>query len=242
MAVLPTTKKSPIVDLNNTSVLIHGVPKIGKTRWCASAPNVLALVCEPGGWDSVEAYRIEVLQWEQIQSIYAELKSFVDAKSTFPYGAICIDTIDMFRDMSENYVCRQNRVVHQADLAHGKGWSLVTTEFRRMLMDFARLPVPLFLISHSRVVPMETRVEKYSMNVPTLTDSPRRIVLGLVSTILYFELGYDKKTGKQVRIVRTKPNKYYEAGDRCGILPPSLHMNYESFADCFTNQTVKEKG
>ena len=55
----------------------------------------------------------------------------------------------------------------------------------------------------------------------------------MVDMVLYCDLedGEDKTTR---RLIRTKPSKYYEAGDRTGRLPETLDLDFGKFFDAFS--------
>lgn len=237
--LLPSKKSPRTIDINNISVVIHGIPKIGKSTWCSQIPNCLALLFEPG-WNAIEAYKMDIKQWEDLKEVYKSLQTLDRQKKLKEkYGAIIIDTIDIAHERCADFICRKYNVAHQADLQYGKGWAFVTTEFRMMLTNLAQLSIPLFLVSHTKEIEVEKRAEKYRMQSLSISDSPKRIVLGLVEIILYFDVAYSQSERKQVRVVRTKPNKYFEAGDRTGILPATMRMKYSDFAEAFEKYNEK---
>jgi len=65
--------------------------------------------------------------------------------------------------------------------------------------------------------------------------------------VLYFDsedVTDDDSNVKQRRIIRTKPTRYYEAGDRTGKLPETIELDYEKFLVAYKiavsgNQTAK---
>jgi len=228
--MLPTTKTPPRTNLADHTVLIHGAPKIGKTSFCAQAESALFLATE-AGLNSVEAFQVPISTWDQLLAAGAEI-----AAGKHAFKTIVVDTVDNALRMCSEYVCARNKVEHESDLAYGKGYALVTNEFYRVLNKLALLPYGLFLVSHSQEKEFETRTGKVTRIVPTLPDKARKVVLGMVDIILYADLeatpGPDGKPTVR-RVLRTKPNAHYEAGDRTGRLPEILDLDYRKFLAAF---------
>jgi len=62
----------------------------------------------------------------------------------------------------------------------------------------------------------------------------------MVDMVLYCDLedGEDKTTR---RLIRTKPSKYYEAGDRTGRLPETLDLDFRRFLDAYSAAVAPPK-
>ncbi len=45
---LPTTKTKPTTDLAKQSILLYGVPKLGKSSFASQFPEAMFFECEPG--------------------------------------------------------------------------------------------------------------------------------------------------------------------------------------------------
>lgn len=237
--MLPTHKTAPKAQLSDYSILLFGASKVGKTNFCAQAPEALFLATEPG-LNALEAYQVPITCWEDLTSACAEI-----AEGKHGFKTIIIDTIDNAYKMCADYICKKSSIEHESDLGYGKGYALVNNEFQRVLNKLAFLPYGLILISHAQSKEIDTRTGKITRIVPTLPDKARKQVVGLVDMILYcdIEQGKDDSSPTQ-RILRTKPHKQYDAGDRTGRLPESLPMNYAAFASAFENavpQTAKPK-
>jgi len=231
MSVLPTQKTPPKQNLADLSVLLHGRPKSGKSSFCAQADGALFLATE-AGLNHLDTYQIAISSWEQLLDACAEI-----AKGEHDFRTVILDTVDNAYRFCSEYVCRKQRVDHESDLAYGKGFSMVNSEFTRVLTKLSLLPYGLYLVSHAQTIEIETRSGKYTRTVPTLPDKARKIVLGLVDLILFvdFEPYTDDKGETQYRrVIRTKPTDAYEAGDRTGRLPATLPLDYTAFVEAFT--------
>ncbi|MHB1001443.1 MAG: ATP-binding protein [Armatimonadota bacterium] len=230
--MLPTAKTPPKPDLADLTVLVYGATKIGKSNLCSHAEGALFLSTEPG-LNALEVFQVPVKCWDDLLTACGEI-----AEGKHPFKTVIIDTIDNAFQMCSDYVCRKHRVEHAADLSYGKGYSLITSEFQRVLNKLAFMPYGLFLISHTQETQVETRTGKYTKIVPTLPEKARKIVLGLVDMILYCDIetsvGPDSKMAVR-RVIRTKPSIYYEAGDRTGRLPEVIDLDYSKFIEAFNS-------
>jgi len=235
--LLPTQKTAPKAVLSDYTVLIHSRPKAGKSGFCSHADNALFLAAEPG-LNALEVYQVPITCWDDFLTACGEI-----AEGNHPFKTIVIDTVDLAYKMCSEYICRKAKVEHESDLSYGKGWALTNGEFQRVLTKLAHMPYGLFLISHSQETQIETRTGSISRIVPTLPDKARKIVLGLVDMILYFDVetvvGTDGRPAYR-RVIRTKPHPSYEAGDRTGRLPEVIDLDYDKFVEAF-NATADAK-
>lgn len=143
--------------------------------------------------------------------------------------------------MYAEHVCQKFKIEHESDLGYGKGYALINNEFYRVLNKLSLLPYGLILISHSQEKELETRTGKLTRIVPTLPEKARKIVLGMVDMILFCDLevtqGADGKPAHR-RVIRTKPNVNYEAGDRTGRLPEIIDLDFAKFLQAFAGPTM----
>lgn len=234
--MLPTAPTPPKRDLSDVTVLLHGKPKLGKTSMCAKADGALFLATEPG-LNALEVFQVSISSWEELLAACNEI-----AKGKHSFKTIVLDTIDNAQKLCVDYICRKHKIDHPTDLSYGKGHALVNSEFQRVLNRLAFLPYGLFLISHSQERTIETRTGNYTRVVPSLPDKARKIVTGLVDIILYCDLEVSSDSdGKPVyrRVLRSKPSPTFEAGDRFGVLPETMPLDYEAFRQAFQGMTKK---
>lgn len=226
---LPTTKRQPSFDLTSLTVLLYGVPKVGKSTFCSQLPAALFLATEPG-LNALSTFDVNVQCWEDFLDACAEI-----AEGNHSFKTIIIDTIDNAWRMCVEYVCKANKVAYEGDMPYGKGYALVATEFNRVITKLAQLPYGLWIVSHAKSTEVESRTSKYTRIVPTLPDRARNIVVALSDLILYASMDEKSISGKmaQSRTIYTKPNLYWEAGDRTGRLPEQMEMDYNEFISSF---------
>ena len=227
--LLPKEKTQPRVDLSDQTILIHGNAKIGKSEFCAQAPNALFLATE-SGLNHLNTYQLPIASWDDLLEACAEI-----AKGEHRFQTVVLDTVDnAFLHCSE-YICARHNIKHASDLGYGKGFSLINNELYRVLNKLSLMPYGLFLISHTQEKEVESRTGKITKFTPSLSEKVGRIVTGMCDFILYFD--YEEYTQNdetvQHRIIRTKPSIKYVAGDRTGCLPERIDMSYEQFLQAY---------
>ena len=234
--MLPTKKSPPKQDHADLTVLVYGPSKIGKSTWCSRSEGALFLATEPG-LNSLDVFQVPIRSWEELLAACGEI-----AEGKHPYKTVILDTVDNAYRMCSDYICTKFKIEHESDLGYGKGWALINNEFHRVLTKLAFLPYGLFLVSHSQEKEIETRTGKYIRIIPTLPDKARKIVLGMVDLILFCDLEQQKNgdgTQTTARVLRTKPNLHYDAGDRTGRLPDVMPMSYPAFVAAFNQAAPK---
>ena len=234
---LPKTKSEPMVKLEDHTVLIYGAPKIGKSTFCSQAEDVLFLATEPG-LNCLPVFKKDIRNWEEFCITLKEI-----ATEPHQFKAIVVDTVDNAYNFCADWICQKYGVDYQGDLAHGKGWVLVSNEFNRILTKAAQLPLGLFLVSHSQDKELQGRTGTIIKTQPSLPDRARKVVQGLVDIILFCDIEDSvSETGEPLskHVIRTKPTTRYEAGDRTGRLPETVELNYAAFKKAFNSQTKPE--
>lgn len=208
---------------------------VHNSTFCAQADNALFLATEPG-LNSLDAFQVPIQSWEDLLTACAEI-----GEGKHPFKTIIIDTVDNAYKFCCEYILRKYKVEHESDLAYGKGYAIINNEFQRVLTKLAFLPFGLFLISHAREVEMDSRTGKFTRVVPTLPEKARKIVLGMADMVLFCDLDvHTADDGAQTvrRVIRTKPNLYYEAGDRTGRMPETIDLDFSKFMEAYNSATA----
>jgi len=240
---LPETMTPPELSLAKQTIFIYGPPGVGKTTFAhkfPNFPNVLFLATEPG-LKGLEAYQMPINSWAALQTAYDDIR--VDQQSDAPrFDTICIDTIDLAYLFCEEVVCNEfnERSINAGDLGYGKGYAMAKNRIRGMLVAFAQLPCGLILTSHCREKEKDSRTGKYTKMVPALSEKiSYEVVLPMADMVLYAETEakHDKDGNfiRDERIIRTTPNKFYEAKDRTGRLPAKLPLDYDKFIEAYNS-------
>lgn len=216
---LPTEKTPPVQGPNKLTGIIYGYTKIGKSTFAASFPNALFISTEPG-LNHLDTYQLPVRSWEDFHFACEKIRY-----GNHQFETIIIDTVDNLYKMCSDHICKMNKISHPSDLKWGKGFGLVNKEFQGHINGLARLDYGLFLISHSQDKEIDLGNGKTMIKTfPTLPDSSRKFILGLVDLVLFFCVDRDNK-----RVIHTKPSIHFEAGDRTNRLDPIIPMDYNVF-------------
>lgn len=227
---LPSEKTKPTFELSSKTILVYGPPKIGKSTFASKFPNALFLECEPG-LNQLEVFKVPTYSWADFLAACKLV-----AAGDHPFKTVVIDTVDNAFKYCSDAICAKHEIEYEGDLDHGKGWAFVKNEWHRVLTRLASLPYGLVLISHAVDKQVKTRTDEYTKTQPSLPDRARNVVLGLVDMILYCDTVTRKgKDGSLSvdRVIRTKPNPAYEAGDRTGRLPETFLLDFDAFAKAF---------
>jgi len=230
MAILPTEPTPPKKDLSDFIILEYGFPKAGKTTWASHFPNSVFLATE-SGQNAIECFKVPIDSWATFLAACNEL-----ARGGHDFRTIVIDTVDNLWLLCQQHVCGKHKVEHESDLAYGKGYSLILTEFQRVLTKLSHLPYGLVFISHAEMEEVKTRTGSYHKVVPSLREKPRKVVLGMADMVLLCDIETvpgpeDQPTMR--RVMRTKPSPYWEAGDRTGGLPETIDLDFDAFTSAF---------
>src|SRR5262245_56152307 len=87
----------------NLSVVVYARPKVGKTRFCATAPDVLIVDCDEKGTDSTrddtDPMTARITTWSEINDIYWYLQS-----GAHDFRSVAIDTVSGLQTLAMNFV------------------------------------------------------------------------------------------------------------------------------------------
>jgi hypothetical protein len=237
--MFPTEKSKLKTNISDLTTLIYGPSKIGKSTWCSNSENALFLATEPG-LNALEVYQLPIAKWEELLTYARDL-----ALGKHQFKTIIIDTVDNAYKFCSEYICNKFKVEHESDLGYGKGWALVNNEFSRVMTKLAFLPYGLIFVSHSTERDIETRTGKHTRIVPTLPDKASKFITGLVDIILYCDIDVlQQDDGSMIsrRVMYTKPNANYDAGDRTNLLPEKIPMDYRIFTSKFIIEEDEANG
>ncbi len=235
---LPTQKTLPKMSLRDMTVLIYAAPKFGKSTWASQAPDALFLATEPG-LNHLASYQQPISSWEEMLEACALI-----AAGGHPFRTIVIDTIDNAYQFCENYSCRKYGFAHPSDAGYGKGWSMVKAEFLRVLTKLANLPYGLIMTSHAKTKEVKTPTGPVPRMVPTLTGGALDVAAGLADVYIYgdFEEITNTETGEIScdRVARTKASSGWEAGERTGLMVPTIPFNWPALEKAWRDAKIEQ--
>lgn len=237
MIKLPSEKVKGAYELNNIRLLLYGIPKIGKSTFCSKFNDALFLATEKG-LKGLDVYQTEITNWNEFKEVVVLLNEPQDRFKT-----IIIDTIDNLFKFCLNDVCQKNKIEHPSDAKWGKGWDLLQREFEKQIIQLSLTDYGIIFISHTKEMEIVGKYAKYTKISPSLHNQARKILLPFVDSIGYCTMDI-KKDGqenlKERRVIKFEPSEYYEAGDRTGMLPGQIPLNYHVFKNCFKTK-IKNK-
>lgn len=217
--MLPTKKTEKQFQLLKNNILLYGLPKVGKTTFAStinSGEGVLFLATE-AGHKHLEVYKSDITGWSDFYEVGRALK-----KGEHDYKLLVVDTVDLAYKMCEAFVCKKHKVEHPSDMPYGKGFNLVKDEFIRVFNAFNQAGFALCFISHAKERELKSKTQSWTYMDTTLPASANTIVCGMSDFIFYV---YTEDGGK--RKIRTKGHKNVNAGDRSGLLPPIMDLDFD---------------
>jgi hypothetical protein len=215
---LPAKKTEVIRDFTQMNTLIYGLPKIGKTTFASTingGEGLLFLATEQGH-KNLSVYKVDITRWEDFLEVGQLL-----VKGGHAFKTLVVDTVDLAWRMCQIHVCKKYGIDHQSDLAYGKGSDIIKSNWLGFWNRINQLGFPLVFISHAREREIKTKNQSITYMDCTLPSTASAIVCGMVDFIFYV---YSKEDG--TRVIRTKPTKYINAGDRSGKLPEVMELDY----------------
>lgn len=235
--------KTSFADL---TILLYGSPKIGKSTFASRFPGALFLPTEPG-LNHLEVFQAPadgsgIRSWTQFREILTEV-----ARGGHPFRTLVLDTADNAYKLCSEWICGTYGVKHLDDLPSKKGYALANAEFERVVRKAAQLPYGLVLVSHAQEREFRDKGSglKHDRTVTTLTGGCHRIVAGLSDMVLFATVVADTSDdGKAIsyrRVLMTKPNLAYDAGDRTGTLPREIPLDYDAFASAYAEGLARKQ-
>jgi len=221
---LPTKRSKPVTDIHEYSFLIYGQPKSGKSTFASHFDEAIFIATEPGH-KFLEVYKVSPHSWDDLArhdkadpGIFVQLYNQRDDKQ---FKTIIFDTIDNLWTMGEKKVEKENSVKYVHDLEFGKGSRFTKNKIMEWVNILGQCGYGIIFLSHEKFVDVEENGVKLSRRDITLSGAARLAVSGFCDFILYF---YIDKDGK--RLIKTKGHSNLNAGDRSGVLPETMDMNF----------------
>lgn len=233
---LPKKKRPVTKELGGQSILIYGPHGVGKTVFANELTDSTLFIATEEGQGFIECYHESCGSWKKYLSILEALESG-QAKQ---YQAFAVDTIDALYMHCSYYVGKKHGFEHASEEDWGKGYQLIREEFQRGLNRLLELGKGVIMISHAQDREVKTRVMTITKTMPTMPGSARRVILPLVSVIIFagFKWVKDEKTGEKIekRVAIMKPSENLEAKDRTGRLPEVMPLRASKFIKAYRGE------
>lgn len=235
---LPTKKKPRETDLREFKFLIFGSPKAGKSTFASHFPDALFIPTEPG---------LKFLECNVITDddgnpkIAKNWKEIVEAvklicTTDHQFKTVVIDTVDNAWDFCSRHVLAQRDIEHESDEAFGKGYTMVKREFSGLINQLANHGFGLVFISHEKAGEREDRGVKRTYIDSSMGASAKSYINGLCDFIFYT---YRDANGK--RMMRTKASPNINAGDRSGVLPEIMPLDFQELFKALNQNKIEQE-
>jgi hypothetical protein len=208
--------------------LIYGREKIGKSTFCANL-EIPYFIDTEHGLNCLSTYKTEVESWETFKELYKEFKGM---KGKLPHRTLIMDTVDNLYQMCRTYMLDRLSVNHESDLDFGKAHDAVQREFNVAMMAYRQLGMGVIYTSHVTKEELTTRTGKYTHFSPSMQKGCSKFILPSMDFVLFAD-SKDDENGNEVRVLRTKPSKYWVAGDKTGMLPEEIPLDTKIFMEEF---------
>ena len=114
------------ITLQGESILIHGVPKVGKTQLASSFPGLVQFITTEPGHRFIPDVQRKILYKLLPEKGWRDFSLFISKDTLLrrrmeKIKTICIDTVGGLYSLCVEEVCKRNNWQHPSDGAHGKG-------------------------------------------------------------------------------------------------------------------------
>ena len=231
-------RKTNGIKTSPYSVVVYGVPGIGKTGFASSFEKPIFIDLE-GGSGHYNVDRVTNLSWLEVIQLLGELKES-------EYKTVVIDSLDWLERLSHEHICKTQKVTAIEDSfgSYGKWvggvikeWSPLTT----LLRELKDMDKNIVMIGHSHIKVFNdpSTALPYDRFVLKMNDKLSSVLTEWVDCVLFanfetYSVSKDSKAvkGKGVstglRKLYCEKRAAYDAKNRFG-LPESINLDYEEF-------------
>ena len=222
-------------------ILLHGPKKIGKTKFAASAPDVIFIEAETEqGSGEYDVKRFPSCKtWTDLLECVDDL-----ASKEHKYKTVAIDTLDAFEALLFEHLCSKNKWSSIEDPGYGKGYVAAQQEWRVLMAKLEKLrgKMDIILIGHTAIkLVVNPEGPDWEQFIPSINNKAAGTLSGWVDVILFaqYETIVKKDGTKKVkgvstghRLLHTAPSASYLAGSRFN-LPDPISLDWNEFASSF---------
>ncbi len=215
-----------------------------KTTTATKFPRHLLLAAEKGYNAIPGAMAMPINSWGDFRKVLKQLK---DPRVKERYETVILDTIDIFYDYCESYICANAKradggygVDAIGDLGYGKGYTMAAKEFDECLRSIVQMDYGLVLISHA-VDKTFTDEQGHEFNqiVPTLSGKARNIVLRMCDLIGYSR-AVQNADGTTTTKLFMRGTPRYIAGSRFKYTPDVIDFTYDNLVKAICDAIDKQ--
>lgn len=223
-------------NLRGVIVSLYGLPKTGKTSTAVKFPKSLLLAGEIG-FNALAGIKAQPIQkWSEFKTV---LKQLAKPEAKDYYETIILDTVDIFYDLAESFICQREGVDLIGDIPYGGGYKMLRKEFNDALRSIPMMGFGLVMISHAQIKTVnDSAGNEYSKTMLSLADRPRGIVTGMADIIGYAEGIEVEGTPRTVLHLRDTPR--FEAGSRWKHMSSVIPFEYNALVEDYAQAVEKE--
>lgn len=222
---LPTEPKPRCTDLTQYKFAIYGIPGAGKSTLASKFPGALFVPTEPG-LNYLEVHQIT--DDDGNPKICKNWTEFCQAiriicATKHDFKTIVIDTVDNALEFCALHTLASRGVEHESDEGFGKGWNMITREFKKAINHLTNSGFGVVFISHEKTGQKETKGVKRIHTDMSLSNQGKTFINGLVDFVFFTYVDNDHK-----RWMQTKATPNVNAKDRTGHLPPVMPIDFDN--------------
>lgn len=234
--------------------MLYGTHGIGKSTFASMADKPVFIQTEDGLGE------IDCAKFPLTTTFEDGLKALSELYTEkHSYRTVVVDSLDWLERLIWADVCRKRNVESIEDIGYAKGYTFALTQWRQFLEGLSALRLDkgmtVVLIAHARIERFENpETETYDRYVPRLHKLASAVVQEWCDEILFAsykvhtkqtEEGFNRKRAQGIgtgeRIIRTTERPAHVAKNRLN-LPDELALEWNAYAQFFTNTTTNRKG
>lgn len=227
-------------SLSGKTVLLAGIPKIGKSEFCAQSPNTLILDTQNGYNAHPGVLRYPLTKWTDLKTVVRQLRN---SDASEKYRNIAIDVVNDAWDLCTNYICQQNGVQKIKDIPYGQGYKDRDQEFEQTLREIINLNYGLILTCHVKETPIDSSDDnQVSILAPDLDKRCLPIVNSLVDVIGVITQTWNNNESQRWLITKATPT--IVAGSRWPYLDARIPFGYNELENAIVRaiQAAEKNG
>ena len=227
-------------SLSAPRIMVYGVEGIGKSTFCASAPNPIYILTEDGlGSLKVDHFPLAT----SYQDVMDAIATLYNEKHNFE--TVVIDSLDWLEAIIQREI---EKKYDAKDLAYGKGALIAAERWREILDGLNALRndkgMVVILLAHTTIKRFDSpEVEPYDRYQPKLQERSNAVVREWCDALLFAnyktivkkdDVGFNKTVARGIssgeRMLFTTERPAYMAKNRYN-LPDSIPLTWDAFAN-----------
>jgi hypothetical protein len=224
-------------SLNDKIFLIYGEAGTRKTSVAAQFDNHLMAAFEIGYTFVSGVMAQPVQKWSEFKAF---IRALSDPRMKDKYKTIIIDTVTLAYSACYSYILQQNGVEDIGDMAYGKGWRKIRSEFESAILSIPQMGYGLVLIAHASEIEDE---ENFKAKVD-IDKRPAAIIKGLADFIIYVQKDYKDGTEPlpQNQTVYAYTNLVsIETKTRSRYMPAKFEFTYNNLKEALRSAIEQQK-